>query len=154
MAVSGDGFCTSAWSGFLLNMKHALEFAWAHTLAILFIFTGKLSLVFCNCGFLYITMAYITHDLTGVNAVTSIWGPIVLVGFITFIAASVFLGLFNNTVIAMMTCLCVDVDLNSEPKYGPPTFHDALDGFKHEKKEDAIKSGGWANDAENSGNQV
>lgn len=152
MAVSGDGFCTSAWNGFLLNMKHAMEFAWAKVLAELFILTGKLSLVFCNCGFLYFTMAYITHDLTGADAVTSIWGPIVLVAFITFVAASVFLGLFSNTVIALMTCLCIDVDLNGEPKFGPPTFHDSLDGFKHEKK-DEIKSGGWGKgDVEMKGN--
>merc|ERR1712166_1501596 len=51
MAVSGDGFCKSAWNGFMLNMKHALEFAWAKVLAELFIFTGKISLVALNCGF-------------------------------------------------------------------------------------------------------
>lgn len=145
MAVSGDGFCTSAWNGFLLNMKHALEFAWAKVLAELFIFTGKLSLVICNCGFLYITMKFFTKDLTGPGAVTSIWGPIVLVGFITFIAASVFLGLFSNTVLALMTCLCIDVDLNGpEPKYGPPTFHDAIININEGKQENAIAKGGLA----------
>jgi len=144
MAVSGDGFCTSAWNGFMLNMKHALEFAWAKVLAELFIFTGKISLVALNCGFLYLTMKFITKDLNGDNAVNSIWGPIFITGLITYVAASVFLGLFSNTVLALMTCLTIDIDLNGEPKYGPPTFHDSLSKFKTEKPSNAIADGGWA----------
>lgn len=149
MAVSGDGFCKSAWNGFMLNMKHAMSFAWAKILAELFIFTGKISLVICNCGFLYLVMKFCTNDLTGPGAVTSIWGPIVLVGFITFIAASVFLGLFSNAVLALMTCLCIDMDLNGTPKYGPKTFHDSLDKIKPEEPENAINKGGLA-----AGNQM
>lgn len=142
MAVSGDGFCTSAWNGFLLNMKHSLEFAWAKVLAELFILTGKLSLVAINCGTLYLVMNYVTDDFTGTEAVSSAWGPIVVVALITFVAASVFLGLFSNTVLSLMTCLAIDVDLHGEPKFGPPTFHDSLDNFRVEKK-NAIQDGGW-----------
>tara|TARA_B110000285_G_C15105150_1_gene607513 strand:+ start:1548 stop:2078 length:531 start_codon:yes stop_codon:yes gene_type:complete len=142
MAVSGDGFCTSAWNGFLLNMKHSLEFAWAKVLAELFILTGKLSLVAINCGTLYLVMHYVTDDFTGPEAVSSAWGPIVVVALITFVAASVFLGLFSNTVLSLMTCLAIDVDLHGEPKFGPPTFHDSLDNFRVEKK-NAIQDGGW-----------
>jgi len=29
MAVSGDSFCTSAWNGFLLNLKHLAKFIFA-----------------------------------------------------------------------------------------------------------------------------
>lgn len=143
MAVSGEGFCTSAWNGFLLNMKHVMEFAWANTLAMLFIFTGKISLVAVNCGFLYFTMSFITKDFSGPDAVSSVWGPIVVVAIITYVAASVFLGLFSNTVLSLMTCLAIDIDLNDgEPKYGPPTFHDSLGNFKTEKT-NAIQDGGW-----------
>jgi hypothetical protein len=142
MAVSGDGFCTSAWNGFLLNLKHSLEFAWARVLAELFILTGKISLVAVNCGFLWITMNFITKDMTGKDKVSSIYGPMVVVALITYVAASVFLGLFSNTVLSLMTCLAIDVDLNGEPKFGPPTFHDSLDNFRVEKK-NAIADGGW-----------
>jgi choline transporter-like protein 2/4/5 len=132
MAVSGDGFCTSAWNGFLLNMKHSLEFAWAKLLAELFILTGKLSLVAVNCLILYLVMHYVTDDFSGDEAVSSIWSPMIVVAIITFIAASVFLGLFSNTVLALMTCLAIDTDLNGEPKFGPPTFHDGNSPFKGE----------------------
>lgn len=142
MAVSGDGFCTSAWNGFLLNLKHSLEFAWANTLAELFILTGKISLVAINCGWLWVTMNFITNDTKGDEAVSSIWGPIAVIALITFVSASVFLGLFSNAVLSLMTCLSIDVDLNGTPKYGPPTFHDSLDKFKVEKT-NAIQDGGW-----------
>ena len=142
MAVAGDGFCTSAWNSFLLNLKHSLEFAWARVLAELFILTGKLSLVAVNCGFLWVTMNFITKDMTGKDAVSSIWGPMVVVALITYVAASVFLGLFSNTVLSLMTRLAIYVDLNGEPKFGPPTFHDSLDNFRVEKK-NAIADGGW-----------
>jgi len=142
MAVSGDSFCKSAWNGLLLNLKHSLEFAWAKVLAELFILTGKLSLVALNCGVLYLTMNYITDDFTGPEAVSSIYSPMIIVAIITYVAASVFLGLFSNTVLSLMTCLAIDVDLNGTPKYGPPTFHDSLDKFKVEKT-NAIQDGGW-----------
>jgi len=124
-------------------MKHGLEFAWARVLAELFILTGKLSLVALNCGVLYLTMNFVFEDFTGTDAVSSIYSPMIVVAVITYVAASVFLGLFSNTVLALMTCLAIDIDLNGEPKFGPPTFHDSLDKFKTEKK-NAIEDGGWA----------
>jgi len=143
MAVSGEGFCKSAWDGFLLNMKHALEFAWARVLAELFILAGKISLVAVNVGVLFFTMKFITKDFSGDEAVSSAWGPCIVVAIITYVAASVFLGLFSNTVLSLMTCLAIDIDLNGEPKYGPPTFHDSLDKYRAEKPTNAIADGGW-----------
>ena len=155
MAVSGQGFCSSAWDGFLLNMKHGLEFAWAKVLAELFILTGKISLVAVNCALLYVTMNFVFDDFSGSDAVSSIYSPMIVVAIITYVAASVFLGLFSNTVLALMTCLAIDVDLNGTPKFGPPTFHDSLDKFSSEKK-NAIADGGWdKSDPETAkGNQV
>jgi hypothetical protein len=43
---------------------------------------------------------------------------------VTYITASIFLGLFDEAVLALVTCLCIDLDLhNGEALYGPPTFH-------------------------------
>jgi len=136
-------------------MKHGLEFAWAKVLAELFILTGKLSLVAVNCALLYVTMNFVFDDFSGSDAVSSIYSPMIVVAIITYVAASVFLGLFSNTVLALMTCLAIDVDLNGTPKFGPPTFHDSLDKFSSEKK-NAIADGGWdKSDPETAkGNQV
>ena len=59
--------------------------------------------------------------------VSSYLAPMVLVGVVTFMTASIFLGLFDTAVLALMTCLAIDMDMNDgSPKYGPPTFHDSV----------------------------
>lgn len=134
MAVSGDGFCKSAWNGFLLNMKHAMKFAFANFLAQCFILLGKLGIVVINLMFLYGLMS-VRGDLEEVGGYG--WMvPAFVVGAITYICASVFLGLFDETVLALVTSLCVDIDLNGKPKYGPPTFHDTFDKIIGEDSDD------------------
>lgn len=134
MAVSGDGFCKSAWNGFLLNMKHAMKFAFANFLAQGFILLGKLGIVAINLVFLYLIMK-VRGDIEEVGPYG--WMvPAFVVGAITYIAASVFLGLFDETVLALVTSLCVDVDLNGKPKYGPPTFHETFDNIIGEDSDD------------------
>ena len=130
MAVSGDSFCTSAWNGFLLNLKHVLKFAWANLLANIFVFLGKLGLVVFNCFSLYMIMKYVTHDL---EEISSLAAPMGIVAVITYLAATVILGLFDEVVLALMTCLAIDSDLNKEPKHGPPTFHDKVLNIYQEK---------------------
>lgn len=120
MAVTGDHFLSSAWEGFLLNLKHGLKFTFANMIAKVFIFVGKIGIVVGNCFTLYFIMNTITKD-----NVSSPWGPIILVGFVTYLAASLFLSLFEEAVMALLTCLCVDIDVHKgEPIYGPATFHD------------------------------
>jgi hypothetical protein len=48
MAVSGDNFCVSAWSGFLLNIKHILKFSFANMIAKIFILIGKVAITAGN----------------------------------------------------------------------------------------------------------
>lgn len=129
MAVSGDSFCRSAWNGFLLNLKHALKFTFANFLAKVFVFLGKISLVTINCFSLYMIMKHVTKDLEEINSLAA---PVVVVGVFTFITASIFLSLFDETVVALVTCLCVDTDLNGQPKFGPPTFYDGMKIFGSE----------------------
>jgi len=123
MAVSGDSFCVSAWSGFLLNLKHLVKFAFANSIAKMFVALGKFAIVFSNMG-----IAYFIMTLTGsIDKVSSVWGPLICVGLVTFVTASIFLGLLDQTVMAMMTSLAVDMDINGgEAMYGPPTFHECL----------------------------
>lgn len=122
MAVTGDHFFKAAWNGFLLNLKHGLKFTFANSIAKAFIFLGKVVIVFVNCGTLLLLMKFVTKESENVN--TTI-GPVILVGLVTYIAADLFLSLFEQTVMAICTCLSVDMDLNGgKPIYGPKTFHD------------------------------
>lgn len=123
MAVSGDSFCSSAWSAFLLNLKHLTKFTFANTIAKVFVALGKGAIVLSNMG-----IAYYIMTLTGsIDQVSSVWGPLICVGLVTFVTASIFLGLLDQTVMGMMTSLAVDMDLNNgEYQYGPETFHESI----------------------------
>lgn len=137
MAVSGDGFIKGAWNGFLLQVKHLLKFSFANLIAAVFIFLGKVGLTVANCFSLVFIMKSIIPPNEG-EEVTSMAGPIFVVGVVTYFTASVFLGLFDTTVLAMMTCLAIDMDLHDNvPQYGPPTFHENVQ--KVEKRARSIK---------------
>lgn len=65
-AVSGDSFISSAWNGFLLNLKHGLKFGFAKFMAKIFILKGKVSIVVASCFTLYWLMMA-RKDLEEVN---------------------------------------------------------------------------------------
>jgi len=128
MAISGDSFCSSAWNGFLLNVKHLLKFGFANMIAKIFTLLGKVAIVVGNLFSLYFIMKNITKDT---EEISSYLGPFVLVGVVSFFTASIFLGLFDTAVMALMTCLAVDLDVHDgEPQFGPPTFHDGVTKVK------------------------
>lgn len=131
IAVTGDNFCNGTWNGFLLNLKHMLKFTFANMIAKAFIFLGKVGITVGNCLSLLFIMEHITHDMDQIN---SIWGPVLIVGSISFITASLFLAMFDTTVMAMMTSLAVDMDLHGDtPRFGPPTFHTVLENVNSSK---------------------
>lgn len=135
MAVTGDGFCTSAWHGFLLQLKHGLAFAFAKFLAEVFILIGKVAITLANMGFLYFLMKYVFKDYEGNDAINNSTGPFLIVALVTYLCASVFLSLFDETALALLTCVSFDTDLHDgTPKYGPPTFHDGIDRVKKSDK--------------------
>ena len=119
MAVTGESFFSSAWSGFLLNLKHGVKFFFAISIAKLFILLGKLGIVVANLVTLYFLMKF-RGDLKEVG---SVYGPMIVVGVVSFLASSMFLSLFDESVRALLTCICVDIDANGgDPKFGPATF--------------------------------
>jgi len=113
MALSGDSFCASAWSGFLINIKHGFSFIFANLLANILIFFGKIAITIANCYTLYLFTSFGTSQTNiDLNPVFSISAPMVIVGVTTYITSSVFLGVFEEAVIALMMCKCIDIDLN------------------------------------------
>jgi hypothetical protein len=141
IAITGDGFCEGAWKGFLLNVKHTLEFTFANMIAKVFILLGKIAVTVVNCFML----VFIMKEITGIaDQLHSIFGPIAVTALITWMCASLFLGIFENAVLALMMCLAADSDLHDgTPEYGPPTFHDGIAKVKgvghevHDEGEDS-----------------
>jgi hypothetical protein len=59
-------------------------------------------------------MAKVTKDNEELDSLDA---PFVFVGVVTYMATSIFFGLFDEAVLALMTCLCIDSDLNGKPKH-------------------------------------
>jgi hypothetical protein len=98
------------------------KFAFANSIAKMFVALGKFAIVLSNMG-----LAYFIMGLTGsIDQVSSVWGPLICVGLVTFITASIFLGLLDQSVMGMMTSLAVDMDLHGDAQYGPETFHESI----------------------------
>jgi len=140
IAVSGESFCKAAWEGFLLNLKFGLEFAWANFIASAFILLGKIGLTVLN-AFICFQFMKRNGDLEEVH---SIGAPLAIVLLVTFTAANIFLSLFDEAVLAMLVCLCVDKEINGgEARHGPPTFHDSFD--KGQNRNNRINDDNFAN---------
>jgi len=51
----------------------------------------------------------------------------VVVFLITIVISNIFLGLFDEAVLATLHCMAMDMELNEgRPKYGPPNFHEKI----------------------------
>lgn len=107
-AVTGRYFLPSAWEGFLLNLKHVLKFSFANTIAKVFMFIGKCGIVMGNTILAFFVLGW-TGDR---EEVESSFGPIVVCAVLTYYTASLFIELFDTTVMSMTTCLAIDMDLH------------------------------------------
>jgi len=138
MAISGSSFCNSALNGLLLQFKHGLKFGFANLLASGFIMLGKIGLTVLNC---VITWFYIkqTKKTADDNDISNPYGPLVIVALTTFMLVSIFLGMFDEAVLALMTSFCADLDINGHPKWGPESLHKAIKKIESEVGDDDIK---------------
>lgn len=60
--------------------------------------------------------------------VSNPYGPLFIVALTTFMLVSIFLGMFDEAVLALMTSFCADLDINDKkPKWGPESLHKALE---------------------------
>ena len=127
MAISGDPYCKSAWSGFILNLKHLVKFYFADILASMFVFIGMLAVSALNAGSCYLILRYGTKNA---DQLTSVWIPMVFIILYTLITAELFIGFFHQAVTATLMCLAVDMELNNgKVTHGSPSFHEKIDSI-------------------------
>lgn len=126
MAIAGESFCKSAYNGLLLQVKHGAKFAFGNYLAQGFITFGKIGLTSFN---VFLTWLFMKHITGTISQVTNIWVPMAVVALTSYMICSVFLGLFDESVLAMMSSFAADLDLNGGPKWGPASLHDVVDNM-------------------------
>ena len=105
-------------------MRYLAAVAFSALIAKVFIFLGKVAIIVGNCFSLKAIMTFVTKDT---EEVSSFMGPMLVVGIATYIMASIFLGMFDESVNSMLTCVGIDSNANGEPIYGPETFNNKLD---------------------------
>jgi solute carrier family 44 protein 1 (choline transporter-like protein)/choline transporter-like protein 2/4/5 len=132
-AITGDTYCHGAWGGFMLYLKHLVKFYFATYVASGFILLGMIGVVAANCGFCWVLMSIVFK--TDVH-MTSVWGPIATIGVVTFVIVCVFLGSFDDAVLATLMSLAVDLEINKEVKGGSKSFHAKLDAISKSLGED------------------
>lgn len=127
MSVSGDSFCKSAYSGFLLNLKHCFKFYFAQDIGGFFVTMGIFFITVLNTIIFYGLTKIDQPDLLN-GEVRANPAPYVLFVFIlSFILSVIMLGLFDDAVRAILMCYSIDCELNGGvPKYGPPNFQRML----------------------------
>lgn len=124
MAISGDSFCSSAWNGFILNLKHLAKFVFALQIAGLFMFMGVVTITCINTGIGYMLSIHVIKDAT---EVTSVVPSLVAFAIVSFFVGIIFLSQFDEAVLSTLICFAVDSDLHDgEPKFGPKSYHDKL----------------------------
>ena len=62
------------------------------------------------------------------DEVKSKGGPLFICALASYFTANLFLGMMDETVMALLTSLSIDRGVNGEgeEKFGPPTFHDSI----------------------------
>lgn len=112
----------------LLQIKYVGTFSFANFFAKVFVFMGKVSITGANLYTCYALMkAFGNLDEGSANSVSSTLPIFLIVGAVTYLAASVFLSILETAVLSMLTSHAIDLDINNgEPKYGPPTFYDKI----------------------------
>lgn len=124
MAVTGDNFCTSAKNAFFIHIEYLFEFSFAALIAKAFMFLGKMAVVVGNCFSLLFIMKVVTKDM---DEISSTMGPVLITGVFTYFIASIFLGMLDESVNAMMTSVAIDTKIHDgKPKFGPQSFQESV----------------------------
>ena len=137
IAVTGDNFFTGAYNGFILHIKHMSEFWWTATFAKFFMFLAKVSVIVGNMAVFYFLL---TPLMVGKKTSKELYGPLIVVGLISYIMVSIFVGMYDVSSEAMLTCYAIDVDANNGTnKFGPETFWDGKMTDKIRANENKLK---------------
>lgn len=143
-AVTGNNFCSCAWDGFFLNLKHAAAFGSAKFFATSLIFLGKAAVTALNV----ITCFFLIKAMQGEEV--NVDAPMIVTGILTWFSAEVWLTIFDQAILGIMTSYAIDFDLNNgQPCRGPETFNnkrrafdEAVDAHNSKKEGNTMLEGG------------
>lgn len=122
MAISSESFCSSALNAFILILKNSAKFAFVEGFSDAFMFIAKICIAtFATCSSLVI-MKYSLKS----NPVSSPIVPGLVMLFISFIVAGIFVSIFDAASNTILQCYLIDKDVakqsHLEPTHIPKTL--------------------------------
>jgi len=141
MALSGEGFCSSALNAFILILKNAAKFSFVEGIADMFIFLAKVFISASTTVLAWLLMGVMTD-------VQSPFFPLFIIFLLSYLIGSVFMAVFDVSANTILQCYLLDKEIAAQsglpdPDHIPPTMDKF---FKHpavqSKMDDTGSKGG------------
>jgi len=108
MSITGEPYHASARKGFLLNLKHCTRVFLAKTYAAFYISIGKIFIITLNVLVFWL-IAYLSLRH---NSFIELIVPIMATIITTNLICGSILGMFDEVVLAILSCISVDLECN------------------------------------------
>ena len=121
MALSGEGFCSSALNAFILILKNHAKFAFTEGIADVFMFLAKF--------FISVSTTAISWLLLGaMTEVDAVFLPLFIIFLLSYMIAAVFIAVFDVSANTILQCYLMDKEIAhqqglQDPDHIPPTMH-------------------------------
>lgn len=137
-AIHGKGFCSGAKDGFFLIARNILRIGALQVVSGILLFLGKVFVTSAaSASSYYFLTSYYSDQLNGFIA------PVILVMFIAWATASMFMSVFHMAADTLIVCFITDEEMHlGQPKYADNHIKNFIDekGGLSEKEMEAIKS--------------
>lgn len=127
VAVKGYSYCYSAFEAVKLIIFNALRIAAVNTVGDFLTWLGKI-VVAGACGFIAFLLCDMEQytDPASATYITSPILPVIVVAFIAYCEADVFLSVYEMAVDTILLSFCEDCGKSGGPHYAPPLLMGAL----------------------------
>ena len=114
MAISSEGFCSSALNAFILILKNSVKFGFVDGIADVFMFLAK----FFISG---LTTFVSVWTIKGMTEVESIYLPLIVIFVLTYMISSVFIAIFDTGSNTILQCYLLDKEIAAQEGLGDPS---------------------------------
>ena len=108
VALTGKNFCSSAMDAFVLALKNSSSFIITNGIGYLIQLLGKLTITLGNVLITYVMLTQLDNYAGDIG---SPYPPLVLILFMSYVLASIFMSIYSIVSISLLQCLYADVDL-------------------------------------------
>ncbi|KAH8616653.1 putative Plasma membrane choline transporter [Trypanosoma vivax] len=132
MCLTSHGFCISAYKSVSLFSDHFCHFTFLHWMIDILMLTGKFFIIIVSC----IMAFFLCREESVAPGVESGWGPIIVVGLMSFLTSSVFFSLYESCSVTLLVCYCHDRSVNESlgVYYVPVELEHQLGDYSQMKK--------------------